>query len=88
MAKVKNSPFLGDEESTHYYNGRLFISELFRNVEVDTTGLQSKGTDYRNRSLGFRGSISIDAGTGWNTTTGEFGAADYESEFGFKIVAG
>jgi hypothetical protein len=63
-------------------------SELFRNVEVDTTGLQSKGTDYRNRSLGFRGSISIDAGTGWNTTTGEFGAADYESEFGFKIVAG
>jgi hypothetical protein len=62
-------------------------SELFRNVEVDTTGLQSRGADSRNRSLGFKGSISIDSGAGWNSSTGEFGSSDYENEFGFKIVA-
>jgi hypothetical protein len=28
---VKNSPFLGDEESTHYYNGRLFIVDFYPN---------------------------------------------------------
>lgn len=64
--------------------------ELFNEmvIDVDTTGLTSRGTDVKGNSLGFNGSISIEKedGNGWVTTTGEFGTNDYKEELGFILI--
>lgn len=64
--------------------------ELFNElvIDVNTSGLKSKGTDSRGNSLGFYGSLEIEKedGNGWVTTTGEFGTNDYKEELGFVLI--
>ena len=57
-------------------------------IDVDTSGLKSKGTDPKGNPLGFEGSIEIEKedGEGWVTTTGEFGVNDYNEELGFILT--
>ena len=65
--------------------------ELFNKmvIDVDTSGLKSKGTDEKGNSLGFYGSLEIEAedGRGWVTATGNFGINDYKEDFGFILVS-
>jgi len=57
-------------------------------VDVDTSGLVSKGIDYRGKSRGFDGNLSIELDDiGWRDITGEFGTKDYEEEFGFILIS-
>lgn len=64
--------------------------ELFNElvIDVDTSGLISRGTDTKGNPLGFKGSISIEKedGNGWVTTSGEFGTNDYKEELGFILI--
>ena len=61
-------------------NQELFNATI---CDIDTTGLI--GSSNQNT---FTGSLSIEKedGEGWITITGEFGADDYEQEFGFVLV--
>ena len=66
-------------------NHNIFNEKM---VDVDTSGLKSRGTDLKGVSAGFYGSISIDTkySNGWITTTGDFGTNDYKDEFGFILT--
>jgi hypothetical protein len=56
-------------------------------IDLDTSGLTSRGNDSRNNHLGFYGSLEIEEenGSGWRTITGEFGTKDYAKEFAFIL---
>ena len=57
--------------------------------DIDTSGLISKGTDYRGNSRGFEGDLSIQLHKDgcYKTITGDFGAKNYEDDWGFILIS-
>ena len=57
--------------------------------DIDTSGLISKGTDYRGNSRGFDGDLSIELKEDGfcKTISGEFGTKHYENEWGFILIS-
>jgi hypothetical protein len=69
---------------------KIAYEETYREkvVDIDTSGLVSKGLDYRGRSRGFEGDLSIELDDGgWWDITGEFGPKDFEIEYGFTLIS-
>ena len=56
-------------------NEELYNAKV-REVELDLTKLSNS----------FRGDVSIETDEGWKTISGEHGASDYLSEYGFVIA--
>jgi hypothetical protein len=56
-------------------NDELYNAKV-REVELDLTKLSNS----------FRGDVSIETAEGWKTISGEHGASDYLSEYGFVIT--
>lgn len=69
---------------------KIVNEELFNEkvIDIDASGLKSKGTDESGKSLGFYGSFEIEAedGRGWVAATGNFGVNDYKDDFGFILI--
>ena len=56
-------------------NEELYNAKV-REVELDLTKMSNS----------FRGDVSIETAEGWKTISGEHGASDYLSEYGFVIA--
>jgi len=67
-------------------NEELFSEKV---IDIDTSGLKSKGTNEKGKSLGFYGSFEIEAedDRGRVTATGNFGVNDYKDDFGFILIS-
>ena len=61
----------------------------YKVYDIDTSGLISKGTDYRGNSRGYDGDLSIQLHTDgfYKTISGEFGTKHYEDEWGFIFIS-
>jgi len=57
--------------------------------DVDTSGLISRGADYRGNSRGFDGVLSIELKEDrfYKTISGQFGPKNYENEWGFVLIS-